>query len=147
MANLKEFFNKVSNNNRIYTREDIGNMSSNEFKANEDAIDYQLANLGVPTNSDMALSEDVVYVHSYTRDDGTEVKAHYRSKHGHLTGAASNVQDKLPEMTLEEYTLDILGQFASQNHKVFNKKYWDFPCCRCKFTKRKTRFCIFKEKR
>lgn len=34
MANLKEFFNKISNNNRIYTREDIGNMSSDEFRTN-----------------------------------------------------------------------------------------------------------------
>lgn len=94
MANLREFFNKISNNNRIFTREDIGNMSSNEFRENEKAIDYQLANLGVPTNSDMALSDDVVYVHSYTRDDGTKVKAHYRSKSGHITGAASNMTYK-----------------------------------------------------
>lgn len=93
MANLREFFNKISNNNRIFTREDIGNMSSNEFQENEKAIDYQLANLGVPTNSDMALSDDVVYVHSYTRDDGTKVKAHYRSISGHITGAASNMTD------------------------------------------------------
>ena len=53
MKNLKEFFNKIANDNRIFTREDIGNMSSDEFSANEKAIDYQLANLGVPTNSDI----------------------------------------------------------------------------------------------
>lgn len=129
MANLREFFNKISNNNRIFTREDIGNMSSNEFRENEKAIDYQLANLGVPTNSDMALSDDVVYVHSYTRDDGTKVKAHYRSKSGHITGAASNMTDNSnvmqrgvgilktyphpPVMTSSELTLDLLGRGAS----------------------------------
>mgnify|MGYP000563730984 CR=1 FL=1 len=111
MANLKEFFNKISNNNRIYTREDIGNMSSDEFRAQEKAIDYQLANLGVPTNSDMALSDDVVYVHSYTRDDGTKVKAHYRSKHGYISGAASNIEN---QMTPGEKTLDILGHGVSK---------------------------------
>lgn len=74
--NLKNFFNKVLNHNRIYTREDIGAMNSNEFSENEKAIDYQLNNLGVPTNADMNSSSDVVYVHSYTRDDGTNVKAH-----------------------------------------------------------------------
>lgn len=111
MAKLKEFFNKVSNNNRIYTREDIGNMSSEEFKTNEKAIDYQLANLGVPTNSDMASSDDVVYVNSYSRGDGTKVKAHYRSKHGGITGATSNIENN---MTLEEKTLDILGRGASK---------------------------------
>lgn len=115
MANLKEFFNKISNN-RIYTREDIGNMSSDEFKTNEKAIDYQMANLGVPTNSDMALSDDVVYVHSYTRDDGTKVKAHYRSKSGHIMGMAANVSENLTtsEMTPGEVVLDILGRGASK---------------------------------
>lgn len=129
MANLREFFNKISNNDRIFTREDIGNMSSNEFQENEKAIDYQLANLGVPTNSDMALSDDVVYVHSYTRDDGTKVKSHYRSISGHITGAASNMTDNSnvmqrgvgilktyphpPVMTTSELTLDLLGLSAS----------------------------------
>lgn len=110
MANLKEFFNKISNNNRIYTREDIGNMSSDEFRTNEKAIDYQLANLGIPAKSDLALSDDVVYVHSYTRDDGTKVKAHYRSKAGHITGGASNIENK---MTAEEKAIDVLATAGS----------------------------------
>ena len=112
MANLKEFFNKISDNNRIYTREDIGNMSSDEFRTNEKAIDYQLANLGIPAKSDLALSDDVVYVHSYTRDDGTKVKAHYRSKAGHITGAASNIENHFeePKMTAEEKAIDVLAR-------------------------------------
>ena len=116
MANLKEFFNKISNNNRIYTREDIGNMSSDEFRSHGRGIDYELANLGIPTDSDMALSDDVVYVHSYTRDDGTKVSAHYRSKAGHVTGAASNIPNysTQPKMTAEETALDILGRGASR---------------------------------
>ena len=124
MANLKEFFNKISNNNRIYTREDIGNMSSDEFRTNEKAIDYQLANLGIPAKSDLALSDDVVYVHSYTRDDGTKVKAHYRSKAGHNTGAASNIENK---MTAGEKMLDILGQIVSSNKQILNKNIGIFP--------------------
>ncbi len=124
MANLKEFFNKISNNNRIYTREDIGNMSSDEFRTNEKAIDYQLANLGIPAKSDLALSDDVVYVHSYTRDDGTKVKAHYRSKAGHITGAASNIENK---MTAGEKMLDILGQIVSSNKQILNKNIGIFP--------------------
>ena len=115
MANLKEFFNKISNNNRIYTREDIGNMSSDEFRTNEKAIDYQLANLGIPAKSDLALSADVVYVHSYTRDDGTKVKAHYRSKAGHITGEASNIENHFeePKMTAEEKAIDVLARVGS----------------------------------
>ena len=38
---LKDFFNKISNSDRIYTAEDIGRMDSEEFIANEPAIDYQ----------------------------------------------------------------------------------------------------------
>ena len=115
MASLKDFFNKISNDNRIYTREDIGSMSSDEFRTHEKAIDYQLVNLGIPTDLDMALSDEVVYVHSYTRDDGTKVRAHYRSKGGHITGAASNMSNhsEQPKMTFEEKTIDYLGRGAS----------------------------------
>ena len=80
MANLKNFFNTISNNNKIYTAEDIGKMSAEEFMTNEKAIDYQMENLGIPRESDLSGNPDVVYVHAYTRDDGTEVRAHYRSK-------------------------------------------------------------------
>lgn len=87
MASLRNFFNKILDSDRIYSREDIGEMSNDEFKANEKAIDYQMANLGVPQNADLANSDDVVYVHAYTRDDGTKVRAHYRSKHGRSNNA------------------------------------------------------------
>lgn len=107
MSKLKDFFNKITGSDRIYTREDLGEMSPTEYSSLEEAVNYQLKETGIPTNSDMALSEDVIYVKGYTRSDGTKVKAHYRSKHGSLrntveavTGAASN---------LDEFTSDIKG--------------------------------------
>ena len=86
---------------RIYTAEDIGNMTSKEFAENEKAINYQMKNLGILTNN-----SDVVYVHAYTKDDGTKVKAHYRSKPDgvgsnnyqntkNITGAAANIDPTL----------------------------------------------------
>lgn len=104
MANLRNFINAIANDNRIYTAEDIGKMTSKEFLANEKAIDYQLNNLGIPRESDLVGNPDVVYVHAYTKDDGTEVRAHYRSKpdgvvgnnyqmDGVATGGASNVDN------------------------------------------------------
>lgn len=63
-------------------------MSGNEFAQNEKAIDYQMENLGVPRRNDLVNNSDVIFVHSYTRSDGTKVKSHYRSKNG-MTGAAS----------------------------------------------------------
>ena len=103
MACLRNFINAITNDNKIYTAEDIGGMSGDEFMENEKAIDYQMANLGIPRESELASNSDVVYVHAYTRDDGTEVKAHYRSKpdgagsnnyehSGTNTGAAANIK-------------------------------------------------------
>lgn len=80
MANLKNFFNKILNSDKIYTAEDIGKMTSKEFARNEKAIDFQMENLGIPRENDLVGNSDVIYVHSYTKDDGTEVRAHYRSK-------------------------------------------------------------------
>lgn len=48
MANLRNFINAITNDNRLYTAEDIGNMTSKEFVSNEKAIDYQMENLGIP---------------------------------------------------------------------------------------------------
>ena len=103
MTNLRNFINAITNDSRIYTAEDIGEMTSKEFLANEKAIDYQIETLGIPRRGDLAGSSDVVYVHSYSRDDGTKVKAHYRSKPdgvvsnnyqigGTSTGASANIE-------------------------------------------------------
>ena len=78
---LKDFFNKVSGTDKIYYAEEIGRMNPEEFKANEPAIDYQMNKLGIPREADLAASDEV-YVRSYTRDDGTKVRAYYRSKPG-----------------------------------------------------------------
>ncbi len=92
MRKLKNFFNMVSNNNRIFTAEDIGEMSRNEYAQNEKAILHQLQNLGVPRRNQLNQNPDVVYVNSFTKADGTQVKAHYRSKNGGImSGAAANL--------------------------------------------------------
>lgn len=98
MVKLKDFFNKISNDNRIFTAEDIGEMSSDEFSQNEKSIDYQLNNLGVPRRNDLVDNSDVVYVHAYTRADGTHVKAHFRSKNGN---SFTNSIEKVEQPTLQ----------------------------------------------
>lgn len=82
MAKYKNYKNEVSNDNKIYTREDIGAMSGDEYAKLEKAINHQWGKVGIPTSGELAGDEDVVYVHSYKRD-GETVKAHYRSKPGH----------------------------------------------------------------
>ena len=94
MANLKDFFNKISNNNRIFTAEDIGEMSGNEYQQNEKAIFHQLKNVGIPRQNQLNGNPDVIYVHAYTKADGTQVKAHYRSRNGSfVTGYATNTNN------------------------------------------------------
>ena len=110
MVKLKDFFNKISNDNRIFTAEDIGEMSSDEFSQNEKSIDYQLNNLGVPRRNDLLDNSDVVYVHAYTRADGTHVKAHFRSKNGssNFSNSIENVEQPTLQggVTYNDYQID-----------------------------------------
>lgn len=83
MSKLRNFYNKISKNNRIISREDIGEMSPKEFEEMENAISYQISEIGAPPNVALAEeADDVVFVHAYIKEDGTKVKAHYRSKAG-----------------------------------------------------------------
>lgn len=80
MTKFKNYFNAISGDGKIFSREDIANMTNTEYKNDEKAINYQLTNIGIPTNKELMNSDNVLYVKSYTKDDGTHVKAHYRSK-------------------------------------------------------------------
>ena len=90
MAKLRGFFNQILKNNRIFTAEDIGEMSSKEFGENEKAIDYQTGTLGIPYRRDLQDNDDVEFVSGYTRADGTQVKAHYRAKSDSMPNPNSN---------------------------------------------------------
>lgn len=85
-TNLFGYKNPLTGNSRIYTREDVGEMSLDEYANNENEIMAQLEAMKgkMPTNYDLEQEAftggDVVYVNSYTRSDGTEVKGHYRSR-------------------------------------------------------------------
>lgn len=56
---LKNFYNKISKKNKIYYAEEIGRMNSDEFRAHEPAINYQLNNLGIPREKDLLNSAEV----------------------------------------------------------------------------------------
>lgn len=69
--------------NRIFTAEEIGEMSPEEFRKNEKAIDEQLKGMGVPRDfqaKQAVQAGDMVLVAPYKREDGTEVKGYYRSR-------------------------------------------------------------------
>ena len=127
MTKFKNYFNAISGDERIFSREDIANMTNTEYKNNEKAINYQLTNIGVPTNKELKNSENVVYVKAYTKDDGTNVKAHYRSKPDNkLTNNLSyianiekeNIKVKDFKNKLFEFSHDL---FLSENSKNCEK--------------------------
>ena len=85
-SKLFGYTNPLTGNNRIFTREEVGAMSPEEFTRHEKEIDAQTRafNGTMPTNGDLQREAmtggGVVYVNSYTRSDGTQVKGYYRSR-------------------------------------------------------------------
>ena len=79
---LSGFINQISGNSNIFTREDIKNMSTDEYLKNEKAIDFQLKTIGIPSQAQAnqaVQSGGMIYVQPYTRADGTSVRGYYRS--------------------------------------------------------------------
>ena len=99
---FKNYVNSHTGDNRIYSLNDITQMPLGDVLKNKEELLSQYRVLGVPTESELQDSDNVVYVQAYTREDGTEVKAHYRSKpdgsesnnfsHGTPTGGAANYE-------------------------------------------------------
>ena len=102
---FKNYVNSLTGDNRIFSNKEIADMSVREVFKNKDAIMSQHSQVGIPSEKELQANNNVVYVQAYTRDDGTEVKAHYRSKpdgvennnlsvqknSGTLTGGASEI--------------------------------------------------------
>ena len=85
-SGLFGYTNPLTGSNHIYTREEVGQMNSSEFAKHEKEIDAQTRafNGTMPTNGDLQREAmtggGVIYVNSYTRSDGTEVRGYYRSR-------------------------------------------------------------------
>ena len=79
---FKNYVNSLTGDNRIYSLNDITQMALGDVLKNKEELLSQYRVLGVPTESELQNSDNVVYVKAYTRDDGTEVRAHWRSKPG-----------------------------------------------------------------
>ena len=69
--------------NRIFTNEEIGQMSTDEYSRLESFINQQVAAGKVMPEAQakqQVQTGNLIYVNSYTRSDGTEVKGYYRSR-------------------------------------------------------------------
>lgn len=82
-SKYSNYTNPISGDNKIFSREDIENMSFEEYAKDEKLIQAQLNSIGIPSNSDLQKlinGGNVIYVNEYVRSDGTFVKGYYRSK-------------------------------------------------------------------
>ena len=100
-SKLRDYINETMNDNRIFSYEDVIAMDNEEGRYYQKALDEQYGKIGFPNNKDLSNSSDVVYVHEYTRDDGTVVKAHYRSRNGQRN------LNKPTMRSLKEYKKDL----------------------------------------
>jgi len=57
-------------------------MRALEFLKREKEIVSQYKSIGIPTNAELASSDNVVWVNEYSRSDGTQVRGHWRAKPG-----------------------------------------------------------------
>lgn len=69
--------------NKIFTSEEIGKMTSDEFEDCEELINNQLKNYGIPKNveaEEKVKAGELIWINEYTREDGTKVCGYYRKK-------------------------------------------------------------------
>ncbi len=115
--NLSNYINEVLNDNRIFSHEDVLAMDNEEGKYYQKALDYQYGKIGFPMNAELANSSDVVFVHEYTRQDGTVVRAHYRSKAGHGNPNKSVMQSpKEYKSALEKEINDFMDRDVQERY-------------------------------
>ena len=80
LNDLTGWQNPLSGDNRIYTAEDIGDMSHKEFGKLEKVIDAQMNSIGIPRKKDLGLfSGGSIYIAPYTGADGIKIRGHYRA--------------------------------------------------------------------
>ena len=66
ILDLTNYVNPISNKKEIFTREAINQMSTKEYSQQENKIFMQMNSIGIPTNSDLILSEKQDYKNNPT---------------------------------------------------------------------------------
>lgn len=76
----KNYRNSYTNEDKIYSRKNIADMSVREAFSKKNEIMAQHNSIGIPSEGELKNSPNAVWVEAYTRDDGTEVRGYWRSK-------------------------------------------------------------------
>jgi hypothetical protein len=113
----KNYKNPKTGDNRIYTIDEISQMTLGKFLQKKDELISQFKKIGVPHVTELRNSENAVFVHEYTRDDGTVVKSHWRSR---PEGSVSNAIDD--EVKNDNQTDDNQGNITGAASQIDRKK-------------------------
>lgn len=68
---------------KIFIREDISKLSTDDFEELEDSINEQLSSFGIPTElqaQQAVQNGSLIWINSYKKEDGTQVCGYYRRK-------------------------------------------------------------------
>ena len=101
------------------------NMSVGDMLKKKLELMAQYNTIGVPTDSELQSSENVVYVHEYTRDDGTVVRAHWRSKRDGVENAVSNSASDTIKISNEKSTGIATGGASDINNNTSSQHMTD----------------------
>ena len=123
MTKFKNYINFITDDNKIFSKEDIDRMSSEEIKSNKAALLAQNSQIGLPSNAELAASSNVVYVHEYTRSDGTHVRAHWRSLPDGENKVLSNDEKELSNYI--KLIQSIANKSGSTNNSTTNQSLTD----------------------
>ena len=106
--NFKNYLNRITGNNNIYTRTGMMGMTLKELLEREKELGYQYRNIGIPEDEDLELSPDV---ESYSDNTG---KRFWRS----IIPGQKNIFEGGVEMNVSPYDLVQNNQNLSQEDKV-----------------------------
>ena len=98
----KNYRNSYTNEDKIYSRKNIADMSVREAFLRKNEIMAQHNSIGIPSEGELKSSPNAVWVESYTREDGTEVKGHWRSRPEGSAENNSNDNVKSDDITIDE---------------------------------------------
>mgnify|MGYP007070213312 CR=1 FL=1 len=79
---FKDYKNPITKDSKIYSRTDMYDMTLRELRNRVDELAAQEKLIGLPSVSVLKSSGNVIWIEEYTRDDGTKVCGHWRSKPG-----------------------------------------------------------------
>ena len=75
--------------------------------------------IGVPSTTELQNSSNVIWINPYTRDDGTQVKGHWRAKHGSISKDGSTFLAATNTQNIENYDSLNRGIDVQEPYEIF----------------------------